>query len=142
MSSKEKKIVIATHGTLAQGLLSAMKIIVGDDPRVSAVSCYTDPDFDMEATIERIFEETDFEKEELIVCTDLFGGSVCNTFFAHYNDHPFQLVTNINLGFMIDLLITTDELSTDVLREKCHNDLYRPLEVTETITGTSDDDDI
>ena len=43
---KEKKVVIATHGELAKGLVSALKIIVGDVADIQTVCGYTTPDFD------------------------------------------------------------------------------------------------
>lgn len=39
----KRKIVIATHGTLAEGFKSALQIIAGAE-NVEAFNCYTSPD--------------------------------------------------------------------------------------------------
>ena len=37
---KDKQIIIATHGKLAEGFKSALKIIVGDFNKLKTVNCY------------------------------------------------------------------------------------------------------
>lgn len=137
---KKTKIVVATHGKLAEGFKSAMNIIAGDTTEVKFLSCYTTPDFDMEETVQQVFKETDFEHENLLVCTDLFGGSVCNWFMKHYNDHPFFLVANVNLGILVDFLLTGEELNVELLREKCNSDLHKPVEVSSKMEDIEQDD--
>ena len=55
---KERKIVIATHGTLAEGFRSALKIIATDEG-VETYCCYTTPDFNLEQTIQKIMDAYD-----------------------------------------------------------------------------------
>ena len=104
----ERKTIIATHGTLAEGFLSALKIIVGENENLQAVNCYTTPEFDLDRTVERILQEA--EGKELFVFTDLLGGSVNNGFFKRLGDHDFHLITNTSLGLLMDYsLMNPDE---------------------------------
>ena len=57
----KRKIVIATHGTLAEGFKSALQIIAGAE-NVEAFNCYTSPDFNLQETIQKIMNIT---KEEI-----------------------------------------------------------------------------
>lgn len=108
---KERRTVIATHGTLAEGFRSALSIIAGADG-VEAYNCYTTEEFNLQSTIDHIMENHDPEKEELFVFTDLFGGSVNNGFVKALQDHSFHLVTNTSLGLLIDFLLTQPDAET------------------------------
>ena len=69
-----QKILLATHGHLASGLLSTLKIIAGDVSRVQAIDGYTEAE-DITSAIENTLDSLR-DSDQLIVFTDLFGGSV------------------------------------------------------------------
>ena len=70
---KERKIVIATHGTLAEGFRSALKIIATDEG-VETYCCYTTPDFNLEKTIQTIMNAYDEETQEFgVVLEDVYS---------------------------------------------------------------------
>lgn len=108
---KERRTVIATHGTLAEGFKSALSIIAGADG-VEAYNCYTTEDFNLQSTIDQIMKKHDPETEELFVFTDLFGGSVNNGFVKALQDYRFHLITNTSLGLLIDFQLTQPEAET------------------------------
>lgn len=121
---KDKKVIIATHGNLAEGFMSALKIIVGDTKNLKAVCCYMNDDFDLDSTIEELMKNHDFNKEDLVICTDMMGGSVNNGFVKFLEKYPFHLITNTNLGFLIDLLLSGEEISSKTLAKKVNDDLF------------------
>ncbi len=110
-----RKTVIATHGTLAEGFLSALKIIVSADETIQAVNCYTTEGFDIEKVLDDIFDSLK-EDEELFVFTDLLGGSVNNAFIKRLEKHPFHLVTNTSLGLLMDYRLMQPD--ADTLKQK------------------------
>lgn len=118
---KKKKIVIATHGTLAQGFLSSLRIIIGDVSNVETICGYLTPDFHLENEIQRIMDDFQPTQEELLVFTDAFGGSINNGFLIYLKQYPFHLITNTNLGLLIDMLLTTEDISEDMIRMKVEN---------------------
>ena len=89
---KGKKVIIATHGYLADGFVSALNIIVGDMKDLKAMCCYTSPDFNLDNQITQMMENHDFEKEDLVICTDILGGSVNNGFVKFLGTYPFHLI--------------------------------------------------
>ena len=69
-------------------------------------------------------EAQDFDKEELIVCTDMVGGSVNNGFIKFLGKYPFHLVSNVNLPFLIDLILSLDSFQDNTLETKVKEDVF------------------
>ncbi len=138
--SKNKRIIVATHGELAEGFKKALAIIVGERQDLETVCCYTEADFDLTKTIDAIMTSTDFTDTDLIVCTDMMGGSVNNGFVTYLGRYPFYLVTNTNLSFLVDLLLWPDDVDAEVLRAKTSDGLVSVTFVNEMQTATEDDD--
>ena len=132
---KGKKIIIATHGYLADGFVSALNIIVGDMKDLKAMCCYTSPDFNLDNQITQMMENHDFEKEDLVICTDILGGKFLGTY-------PFHLITNINLAFLIDLLLTTPTVSDNTLEMKTQEELFGVKYINKSIAFIPDEDDL
>lgn len=139
---REKKVVIATHGHLAEGFVSALKIIVGDNPQVTSVCGYTTPDFNLDETIENIMENHDFEAFDLVICTDMMGGSVNNGFIKYLGQYPFHLVTNINLAFLVDLLLTPGGINKAMLTNKVNEELVSVKYINNVVESFTDEDDL
>lgn len=136
---KKKKIVIATHGSLAQGFLSSLSIIVGNVENVDTICGYLTPEFDLDQEIGKCMQAFDPETEDLIVFTDVFGGSVNNALMQYQRKYPFHLITNTNLGILIDILLTMNEVNAENIRKKiaasdCStiycNDVWQKMEET------------
>ncbi|MDX8420135.1 hypothetical protein MOZ60_08520 [Stecheria sp. CLA-KB-P133] len=121
---KERKVVIVTHGKLAEGFKSALEIITGAQ-NVEAYNCYTSPDFNLNDLIEKIMKSVNKEKEELFVFTDLLGGSVNNGFIKALKDYDFHLITNTTLGLLIDFLLVQPDIN--MLREKLKSNEFNAV---------------
>ncbi len=104
----KKKVVIATHGKLAEGFMSALQLIVGPQ-EIEAICCYETPDFQMDEEVERILG-TVGEEDELIVFTDLLGGSVNNAFMKKLYNRSFHLITNTSLALLMDYLLSSSSV--------------------------------
>lgn len=134
----KRKIVIATHGTLAEGFKSALQIIAGAE-NVEAFNCYTSPDFNLQETIQKVMDSKGSE-EELFVFTDLFGGSVNNGFVAALKTYDFHLITNTSLGLLIDFILMEPDVETlkKKFDEKEFNAVYCN-DFTSNMTDIEDD---
>lgn len=139
---KNKKVIIATHGCLSEGFVSALKIIVGDIKNLQAMCCYTSLDFNLDEKILELMNHHDFEKEELIICTDILGGSVNNGFIKFLGKYPFHLITNINLAFLIDFLLTTPTINQEVFKMKIQNGLFDVKYINPSVEFVQEEDDI
>lgn len=139
---KDKQIIIATHGELANGFKSALKIIVGEVDKLKIINCYTTPEFNLDQMIVNIMSNHHFDKEDLIVCTDMMGGSVNNGFVKYLGQYPFHLITNINLAFLVDLLLTPGELDEAKIMEKVNDHLVSVKYVNPLMKDIQDCDDL
>ncbi|HCS76134.1 MAG TPA: PTS mannose transporter subunit IIA, partial [Clostridiales bacterium] len=68
-----RRFLIASHGHLASGLKSSIKILTRDDSMVKAVDCYID-ESDFTPKIQDFIDSVQPD-DEAIIFTDLMGGS-------------------------------------------------------------------
>ena len=102
------QLILATHGQLAKGFVSAVEMIAGKQEMISA---YTLGDY---ATPQEIREEVnrkidDHPDELFILLTDILGGSVHNQLIEECTRENVVLVSGINLALVLDLLLTPEE---------------------------------
>lgn len=115
-----RKFLLASHAYFAEGIYSSIKLIMGDQPNVEVLCAYTSEDFDLKKEINKIIGNLD-PKDELIVITDLFGGSVNNEFIELMKEtnKNIYLISGLNLGLLIQLLSRQfDKLDTEILIEE------------------------
>lgn len=133
----KRKIVIATHGTLAEGFKSALQIIARAE-NVEAFNCYTSSDFNLQETIQKVMDSKGSE-EELFVFTDLFGGSVNNGFVAALKTYDFHLITNTSLGLLIDFILMEPDVET--LKKKFDEKEFNAVYCNDFISNMTDIED-
>lgn len=90
------EIVLASHGSLASGMKSAVEMILGE---TDFITCYDLEEYKMPSTI---FEILKNEKEKIIV-TDIFGGSVNNSLLKLTENN--LLISGMNLGLVLELCL-------------------------------------
>lgn len=100
---KLRKIILASHGHLADGLKSSVELIAGEQKNIYTINAYEDEDFDLKSTIKNLFSNFS-SNDEVIVITDVYGGSVNNEFLVCLNEFSFSLVTGMNLPLVLELL--------------------------------------
>lgn len=94
-------IIVITHGQLAHELLTAARAIVGEIPRISAVSIgWSDDMAAARAGIERALQEVG--GEPVLILTDMFGGTPTNVSLAFLSP-GVEIVTGVNLPMLIKL---------------------------------------
>ena len=97
------RIVLASHGRLADGMKDTLSFILGDLPNVSTICAYVDQDVSLRSQIDQAFAE--FSPEDaVVVVTDIFGGSVNNEFMALLGEKDFILVAGMNMPTLVELV--------------------------------------
>jgi len=95
--------VIVTHGQLANELLSAAEMIVGEINHVTAVSIGWHDDVEVaREEIERAVRRVDVGAGVLLL-TDMFGGTPTNIAASYLGDAQVEVVTGVNLPMVIKL---------------------------------------
>lgn len=137
-----RQFIIASHAHFAAGINESVSLLSGERDNVRTLSMYVDGNNDLAAAAVKMLDETP-EGDDLVVCTDLFGGSVNNEFTAIVQRRPnTYLVTNMNLPLLIQLLFADETRDTaEVIREICAVDDTRVKFVNDLVDDTEDDDE-
>ena len=96
-------VVVVTHGQLANELVNAAEMIVGDLPQFSAVSIgwhddVNDARDDIAQAIERVRGA-----EGVLLLTDMFGGTPSNLGMTFLEKDHLEVITGVNLPMLIKL---------------------------------------
>lgn len=102
------KLLLASHGDLADGICSSLKIIMGEQGNIRTLCAYTKEEFDLRSEVWEILNDLSYE-DKLIVVTDIFGGSVNNEFMNNLNRNNLYLIAGLNLPLVIELATISDE---------------------------------
>jgi PTS system mannose-specific IIA component len=95
--------VIVTHGQLANELVSAAEMIVGEINHIIAVSIGWHDDVDVaREEIERAIQQADTGGGVLLL-TDMFGGTATNIAASFMGPAPVEVITGVNLPMVIKL---------------------------------------
>lgn len=102
------RYLFASHGPLASGMAESVTFIAGKDKHIDTICAYMDPSISLVQQIEDVFNTYD-SNDEIIVLTDLYGGSVNNEFINLLQKKKFYLVAGMSMALAIQLLMTLDE---------------------------------
>ena len=109
--------LVVSHGHLAQELVAAAEMIVGEISHIQAVSIgWHDDVNEARKEIERRISEVDSGTGVLIL-TDMFGGTPTNIALSLLEPGRVEVVTGVNLPMLIKFTNLRDELQfVDVAR--------------------------
>ncbi|MGO2939013.1 MAG: PTS sugar transporter subunit IIA [Pseudolactococcus laudensis] len=99
----KRKIIIASHNKLAFGLKETLGYITGDVSQVVEISAYLD-NTPVADEIAAALADVSAD-DEVLVLTDLLGGSVNQAFFPYLNREHFHVITGMNLPVLLSLAL-------------------------------------
>lgn len=93
--------IIISHGKLAEELLNALTIILGEAVNIEAISIgwYDDVE-ESKKKINLCLKKVD-EKNGILIFTDMFGGTPSNLSFSFLKDGQVEIITGVNLPMLI-----------------------------------------
>jgi PTS system mannose-specific IIA component len=96
-------VVVVTHGQLANELVNAAEMIVGDLPQFAAVSIgwhdeVNDAREDIAQAIKRVRGDAG-----VLILTDMFGGTPSNLGMTFLEKDRIEVITGVNLPILIKL---------------------------------------
>ncbi len=101
-------VVVVTHGQLANELVNAAEMIVGDLPQFTAVSIgWHDEANDARVDIAEAIERVQGDGGVLIL-TDMFGGTPSNLGLTFLEANRVEVITGVNLPMLIKLASLRD----------------------------------
>src|SRR5262245_43854599 len=108
-------VLVVTHGHLAQELVTAAEMIVGEMSYIQAVSIgWHDDVNDATKEIERRIAEV-ARGAGVLILTDMFGGTPSNIAIAFHEPGRVEVVTGVNLPMLLKIAQQKDGDSLDQL---------------------------
>ena len=102
------QFIIATHGNFAKGIENSIGIILGKFENLESLPCYTKEDFNLAKEIDRMLLQ--YKDKEIIVVTDIFGGSVNSAFMEKIpSNKNLHVISGLNLSLILELLGEQEE---------------------------------
>jgi PTS system mannose-specific IIA component len=99
-------VVIVTHCNLAEELLRATRLVVGDESLMEAVEAISmEPDELNEELIKKINAAIKRvnKGEGVLLLTDMFGGTPSNVSLSFLKEKEVEVVTGVNLPMLVAL---------------------------------------
>lgn len=111
-------ILLVTHGDFGKELLNSSEIIIGKVDNAEYISFSLGDSYEklykeVEETIDRLSKDDD-----LIVFTDMYGGSPFNAVSRAMKNRNFYHITGINFPLFLDIAINRTSYSMTDIAEK------------------------
>jgi PTS system mannose-specific IIA component len=96
--------IIVSHGKLAEELLNALTIILGEVVNIEAISIgwYDDVE-ESKKKINKSLHRVN-KKNGVVIFTDMFGGTPSNLSFSFLKDDQVEIITGVNLPMLIKFI--------------------------------------
>lgn len=102
-----RHVLIATHGRIASGFKSALKLFLNSADDIVTIDAYVgDTSENYEGSLHEFLKGIK-EGDDAYIFTDIKAGSVNQRVMAvlHDSKYPVTLVTNVNLPLLVGLLV-------------------------------------
>ncbi|MDN6409592.1 MAG: PTS sugar transporter subunit IIA, partial [Tetragenococcus halophilus] len=114
-------ILILTHGELADGYLSALKLISGEESQIDSVALYHESSIEeYKKSVTNKIKELNQGEGVLIFC-DIFGASPYNVTAQSYKELRdyvnYRSITGVNLAMVIEAVYCRKNMSLDDLSQ-------------------------
>lgn len=107
-----RKVVIVTHKSMAIGCKDTLVFFTNFSDQIVAISAYDDGgNVFPEEKLKKALEQEKNPEDEIIILTDLLGGSVNQHTLRYIKDDVF-LITGFNLALAVSILLEPDERLT------------------------------
>lgn len=100
------KIFLSSHGHFASGIKSSLDILLGNSDKVTVFDAYVDET--NLATVLDAFYANVGDDEQVILLSDLYGGSVNQQMALYTNKPNTTLIAGVNLALVLELAVTQD----------------------------------
>lgn len=113
-----KQIVIISHKTMSKGMTETIKFFAGDIENLHYICAYEngENEFPLNQLVGLLkkFDELD----QVVLLTDLLGGSVNQTCSQLIKDYHVKVITGVNLALALSIVLDpSDQLTDDKIFE-------------------------
>lgn len=136
----KRKFLIATHGTFSAGAKSSLDLIIGETAQVFIIQAYVNENVPIEDEIKTIMAQVS-EKDELIIFTDITGGSVTNQLVQHALTTNVHIVSGFNLPLLIEVILGDADTPVDELIEAAITNAKEQMVYVNKLLSTPNNND-
>ena len=112
------QFIIVTHATLAGGFADVVRFFKSDLENVQFINAYVESQ-EFEKEFRTALEKV--KGENVIVLSDIMGGSVNQVATRLMQEFSYQLITAINLPLLIELTFMPDGITAEQIRNSIAN---------------------
>ena len=112
------QFIIVTHATLAGGFADVVRFFKSDLENVQFINAYVESQ-EFEKEFRTALEKV--KGENVIVLSDIMGGSVNQVATRLMQEFSYQLITGINLLLLIELTFMPDGITAEQIRNSVVN---------------------
>ncbi|WP_313340714.1 PTS mannose transporter subunit IIAB [Sedimentibacter sp.] len=110
-------LLLVTHGNFGRELLKSSELIIGNIENAESISFEYGNSF--EELLDKVEEAVErLSKDDLIIFTDMYGGSPFNAVTRVSNNRRFYHITGINFPLFVDIAVNRDTYSLEDIAEK------------------------
>lgn len=103
-----RRFIFASHHYLAYGLKDTVDFLTSAVKQIYDINAYVqDQEQDLEVIVQDLFASFD-EEDEVIVLTDLLGGSVYQKFYPYISDRV-HVICGMNLPLAMAVILAPDD---------------------------------
>lgn len=99
-----RKFLIASHGSFSAGLKSSLEMIAGSVENIEIIQAYTEANRPITEELEEVLSKLE-ASDELIVFTDLAGGSITSQVAQLTRGKNIFIVAGVNLPLVLELVL-------------------------------------
>lgn len=104
-----RRFIFASHHYLAYGLKDTVDFLTNKAKKIYDINAYVeDTGKDLEIIIQELFD-TFHQDDEVIILTDLMGGSVYQKFYPYMNDHV-HVICGMNLPMAMSIVLANEDV--------------------------------
>ncbi|MCT6807801.1 PTS sugar transporter subunit IIA [Lactobacillus panisapium] len=105
------QFIIATHSYLANGYQSSLKFFDSSVNNVQFINAYVDEQTNFTDELSQMLDQ--MPNEQVIILTDMPGGSVNREAVNLIKKYHCQVISGINLALVLELVLNADQTLSD-----------------------------
>jgi mannose/fructose-specific phosphotransferase system component IIA len=109
------RLFIASHGSIASGIKSALNILLGKSENVTVFDAYLD-ERNLKDELDKYFQSIS-EDDQVIMLSDLYGGSVNQIMYLYLKRPNTFLIAGINLPLVVELSLLSGSVDSVQLKD-------------------------
>ena len=103
-----RRFIFASHHKLAYGLKDTVNFLTNSTKDIYDINAYLDDGENIDEIVPQLFQSFDSE-DEVIVLTDMMGGSVYQKFYPYMNDRD-HVLCGMNLPMALSFILASEDI--------------------------------